>query len=193
MSHPQADESAREHDSFDELHKFYYQRVLAYCLRRVEHGEAQDLAAEVFAIAWRKRRAIPNGPEALPWLYAVARRVVSQHWRSSRRRRRLLKRLTGLGRTHSSDPLNRLMGDEDSRLVAHAAMSLRKEAQEVLRLRFWEELSYADISVVLGTTPDAARQRVHRAKRALAEAYRELGGRFPRPSIQPQERVTDET
>jgi RNA polymerase sigma-70 factor (ECF subfamily) len=44
-------------------------------------------------LAWRKIDEMPLGDGALPWLYAVAYRVISHQWRSVRRYRRLVARL----------------------------------------------------------------------------------------------------
>ena len=40
---------------------------------------ADDLTADVLVIAWRRRADVPAGAE-LPWLYAVARRVLALDW-----------------------------------------------------------------------------------------------------------------
>ena len=59
-----------------------YPQVLAYLVRRVGSQDAADLAAEVFTVAWRRIDDVPSGDGALPWLYGVAYRVVSYHWRA---------------------------------------------------------------------------------------------------------------
>ena len=43
----------------------------AYLARRVPRDDVEDLAADVFAIAWRKRASVTPGEE-LPWLYRIA-------------------------------------------------------------------------------------------------------------------------
>src|SRR6266542_3605025 len=70
---------------FDAAFDAHYLKVLAFAIRRMEsRPEAEDVAAETFAVAWRRRDAIPDAP--LPWLYAIALRVIANHRRSSRRR-----------------------------------------------------------------------------------------------------------
>ena len=52
-------------------------------LRRAARSDADDLTADVFATAWRRRDDIPEGAE-LPWLYRTAGFVVANHHRKHR-------------------------------------------------------------------------------------------------------------
>lgn len=78
---------------FNGLYEQHHRDVLAYCARRATPPDADDAAAEVFTVAWRRRRDIPGGDQALPWLYGVARKVLSHQRRSSERFRRLTSRV----------------------------------------------------------------------------------------------------
>ncbi len=56
---------------FDDLFTATYAEVLAFAIRRTEdRGTAEDVAAETFAVAWRRLEDVPGEP--LGWLYAVA-------------------------------------------------------------------------------------------------------------------------
>jgi DNA-directed RNA polymerase specialized sigma24 family protein len=72
-------------------------------------------------------------------------------------------------------------GVDSCRILAALARLGRTDA-EVLRLVTWEELPVAGAAAVLGIEPDAARQRLHRARRNLAREYDRL--KF-RPTISP--------
>ena len=54
--------------------------ISRYLARRVERDAVEDLAADVFALAWRKRDAVRPGEE-LPWLYRIAANLVANHRR----------------------------------------------------------------------------------------------------------------
>jgi RNA polymerase sigma-70 factor (ECF subfamily) len=64
--------------------------------------------------------------------------------------------------------------NEEYRTVIKASSRLKSIDQEVLRLTLWEELSYADVSVVLGIEASAVKQRAYRARRNLADEYQKL-------------------
>ena len=52
-------------------------------VRRAGRDEAEDLAADVLTVAWRRRADVPDGAE-LPWLYRTAGFVVANHRRKGR-------------------------------------------------------------------------------------------------------------
>ena len=154
----------------------HYRDVLAYCRRRANVADAQDAAAEVFTIAWRRRAEMPTGEGARPWLYGVAYRVLSHQYRSSRRRSRLTGRLSSLRPSHHESPDTQVVQQRDYELVRAAAARLAPLDQEVLRLVMWEELSHEQVAEMIGSTAPAAKQRFHRAKRRLAREFKKLGG-----------------
>ena len=65
-------------ERFRRLYDTGHVRVVAYALRRTTNNEdAADVVAETFAIAWRRLDDVPLGEREVPWLYAVARRVIA--------------------------------------------------------------------------------------------------------------------
>lgn len=161
---------------YQQLYEQQYRHVFAYCLRRTHRNDAGDLAAEVFTVAWRRLDQIPAGEDALPWLYAVAFRVVSQHRRQTARRRSLPSRLRSIESPKTSGPELEVVRKFEHDLVIRASEALRPLDQEILRLTYWEELSSAQVAQAIGSTEVAVRQRLHRARKRLARRYRRLGG-----------------
>jgi RNA polymerase sigma-70 factor, ECF subfamily len=147
-----------------------YHRVLGYLLRRTDRREdAEDVVAETFLIAWRRLEDMPPGPAARPWLYGIARNVLANHRRGEQRRGRLSGRLHGafaLSSAHFAEP------DHEVARVAAAFARLRRDDREVLALVAWEELDPGEIATVFGCSRNAARIRLHRARRRLARELR---------------------
>ena len=167
-----SDRAASPEARFHALFSRHYPEVFGYAARRVGRDDAGDAAADVFTIAWRRLERIPSEPEALPWLYGVARRVVANHERAANRRRRLEARAAAYatGASFGPEPL----GSD----VAAALSRLSPSDREVLRLAAWEDLPPAEIAVVIGCSPNAASVRLHRARRRLAEQM-QRGGHSP--------------
>lgn len=154
-------------EAFRSLFSRHYGAVFGYAARRVGWAEAGDAAAEVFTVAWKKIRSVPDGSEALPWLYGVARRVVSNHRRSQRRRERLESRT-------AAQPVRRI---EQAPSDLEAALdSLSDDDREILMLAAWEGLSPAEMGKVLGCSANAASVRLHRARGRLEAAWGDHGG-----------------
>jgi RNA polymerase sigma factor (sigma-70 family) len=156
-----------EQDRFYLLWDTYLAKVASYALRRLRsYDDAADCAAETFSVAWEKLDQVPEGTDALYWLYAVARRSVSNQRRSARRRSLLTNRLATDMR--HSDALVNLPADDQALAAAAALTQLSPEDQEILRLVSWEGLDTNGLAVFLGCTPGAARVRLHRARQRLA-------------------------
>jgi RNA polymerase sigma-70 factor, ECF subfamily len=68
--------------SFERAYSQYLAAVSGYLFRRVERQYVEDLAADVFTIAWSKRASVAEGEE-LPWLYRIAANVVANHRRKN--------------------------------------------------------------------------------------------------------------
>lgn len=169
-------------EEFRTVYERHYGAILAYCLRRLASADAHDATAEVFSIAWRKFDAAPEGEKVRSWLYGIAYRVVGHQWRSRRRSARLRAKLAGLRHSDPVGPEAAAVQSARLALVLRASEQLRETDREILRLAGWEELPHAEIATLLGISVAAVDQRVHRAKRRLAEAYQRLDD-GPSPAV----------
>ena len=144
---------------FERMYRAYAPEVAAYVARRVRADSVQDVVADTFAIAWRRLDRLPD--EVLPWLLAVARRVIANQQRASRRHGALRVRM-------AAQPvgLTERVGSELPRVVA-ALLRLPERDREVLLLAAWEGLSAQQAACVLGCSATAYRIRLHRARRKL--------------------------
>ena len=111
---------------FADIYTRYGRLVHAYCARRTGSSQAADAVAETFLVAWKKIGQVPPGDAALPWLYAVAYRVLSHQWRSAARSRKLLARLNGLAQIEPPSPDLVLLRNEEHQAVFKAASRLSR-------------------------------------------------------------------
>lgn len=149
---------------FEDVYRRHLPAVSAYLARRVARADVEDLAADVFAVAWRKRASVTPGEE-LPWLYRIASYQVSNH------RRKLAARAGVLGLFSVPDAAPAADGllDADPEL-ADAWRQLPARHRELLSLVVLEDMPVSQAAVALGVSANAASIRLHRAKKALAEA-----------------------
>ena len=168
--------SALNDEKIERLYEVYGRAVADYCARRVEPERVDDAVADVFAVAWRKVSEVPDGDAALPWLYAVAYRVIFHHWRHAGRQRRLRVKAESVLPDLPEDVSDVVVTREDHELVRKAASRLRPIDQEILRLLLWEEISHDEAAFVLGLSKNAVKQRALRARRNLAIEFRKLTG-----------------
>jgi RNA polymerase sigma-70 factor (ECF subfamily) len=145
---------------FERLYREYADQVHAYARRRSDAVTADEVVADVFLVAWRRVDRVPG--EALPWLLAVARRVLANQRRSTRRVAALRDRL---GEAFAPPGLG-----ADDQGVLSALGALGERDREVLLLIAWEGLSQAEVAEVLAIGRPAVATRLHRARRRLADA-----------------------
>ena len=162
----------RDEGWFRALYHDNYRPLLAYARRRVDESTADEVVADTFLTAWRRRDDVPDEHERL-WLFGVARNTIRNASRSARRQMAVTKKLRGLPRSSATDqspadPADEA-GDERAVVLRSALDSLSEADREVLMLVAWEELSYAEIGQILDLTPNAVAIRIHRARKRLAK------------------------
>ncbi|MDH2904355.1 MAG: sigma-70 family RNA polymerase sigma factor [Actinomycetota bacterium] len=139
--------------------------LLRYTLRRLnDHSSCQEVVDETFLIAWRRWDDRPEPHRELSWLYGISYHVLSNSRRSRDRRERLYVRLS-MERDWDRDGLE--SSEVDIEALTHAFGLLKPDDQELLRLVYWEELTYREIALELEISENAVGIRINRAKKNL--------------------------
>jgi RNA polymerase sigma-70 factor (ECF subfamily) len=167
---------------FESLYAQHRLDVLAYCTRRAGMSDAADVCSETFLVAWRRIDDIPAPPQSLPYLYGIASRVLSNHFRTMQRRSRLNSMLGVLGVTPTPDPSVLVVQSSQNAEVASAIRRLKPKDREIVMLYTWEDLSRETIADMMGTTKAAIDQRIHRSYRRMARTLAPMLERNPTTS-----------
>ncbi|GII67385.1 DNA-directed RNA polymerase sigma-70 factor [Sphaerisporangium krabiense] len=153
---------------FADLFTATYPAVLRFAERRVHPSHAEDVAAEVFVVAWRRLDDVPaHVDDARAWLFGIARLTLMASIRGERRRQALAVRVSEDPTAHGH------VADLDPDLVARrvdlarAWSRLSAAHQEALALTVWDGLDAPRAAQVLGISPVAYRLRLSRARKAL--------------------------
>ena len=157
-------------ERFASIYDQYYRNVLRYALQHAERDSAEDVASEVFLIAWRQFHSVPEPP--LPWLLGVARNLLRQEAWAGHRRRLLSDRITAL--TSAADMTAWDAADHvvERAAALEALASLPEHDAEALTLVSWHGLDARAAGAALGCSPRAFTVRLYRARRRLARALR---------------------
>jgi RNA polymerase sigma factor (sigma-70 family) len=161
-------------EDFEAVFREHFAQVHRFIARRVGKGLAEDLAAEVFATAYRRRAAYqPERGSLRSWLYGIAANVVRRYWRDEQQ---LLELDARVARTWLGPlPVAQFADAADERVIAAtlapriagALAALNREQREVLLLHAWADLSHEEIAGALGIAQGTARSRLSRARAAL--------------------------
>lgn len=149
---------------FEALYRAHAPEILGYLCRRSAGHDAQDLLAETFLIAWRRRDDLPGPTQRRAWLFGTARRLLLASGRGG-----LAVVLTDSVDTWSGpEPSGTEADDPTSQIVRTALAALPETDRELLTMTVWEGLQVVEAARVLGLTASAARVRLHRARVRLA-------------------------
>ena len=163
--------AAAEQHRLEEIFRDYAPRVLDYArYRGATLTEAEDVVSEVFIVLTRRLVDVPAASnEVLPWLFGIARKVLGNQLRGSKRRQALIER------SEEALVLNDRADHDVSSVAARNLVirqglsKLREKDREALLLVAWDGLHYDEAARVLGCTPGALAQRILRARQFLLE------------------------
>ncbi|MFT3969764.1 MAG: sigma-70 family RNA polymerase sigma factor [Micropruina sp.] len=149
-------------DEFEVLYRTHAPEILGYLRRRGAGDDAQDLLADTFLTAWRRRDDLPDTTLRRAWLFGVARRLLLAH---GRRNPPVL--------TDAPDGWTALTASDDevesrADAVRAALADLPDVDRELLTMTVWERLPVVEAGLVLGLKASAARVRLHRVRSRLA-------------------------
>ncbi|MGH3072341.1 MAG: RNA polymerase sigma factor [Gaiellaceae bacterium] len=138
--------------------------------RSGDRDAALDLTAETFAQAWLSRHRFRDlaGGSAAPWLYAIARNVLVASVRKRALEQSCRERL-GVLLALDRRPAQAEPSEAWLHGLEEALDELAPEVRQAVGLRVLAELSYDELADATGTSPGAARVRVHRGLAVLRD------------------------
>lgn len=152
-------------DSFTELCRRYYPAAVAIAHSILDDKHlAEDAAQEAFAIACRKLEQLKQPTRFPRWTAAICRNVA-------------LNMVRGQSRLYPAKDLS-MVADRSPRAVCaadavkDAIRKLPAAAKEVVFLRYYDGMTYEQMSSVLGISKQAINGRLRRAKKTIAKHLR---------------------
>jgi RNA polymerase sigma-70 factor, ECF subfamily len=171
-----------EDRAFSQLYDALAPRLHRYLLRASrDRGRADDLLQQTMLQIHRARGRYIVGAEVLPWAFAIARRLLIDSVRRSKHERRTISLETGERAAGSVDaaaeqrPADEVLDLRRLVRAIDAELACLPESQRMaFQLIQKEGLSVREAAGILGATPGAVRQRVHRAYAALRSALGDI-------------------
>ncbi|HUF82263.1 MAG TPA: RNA polymerase sigma factor [Burkholderiales bacterium] len=139
---------ARSESAWAEIYDAHYHQLFRYCYARSsDEAAAADLASRVFLEALEGiDRYVYRGRPLLAWLYRIARNLVSDHLRARQREAQALERAGSTLERHEPNPSSQVHLELD---IAGAMQTLTEDQRQVIALRYFAELSTAEIAQAL--------------------------------------------
>ncbi|WP_181763675.1 RNA polymerase sigma factor [Streptomyces albidus (ex Kaewkla and Franco 2022)] len=164
---------------FAELYDRHAPDIHRYAARRLGETTADDVVAETFLVAFRRRdRFDPSRGAARPWLYGIASNLIAGHRRSEVMQYRVLAKtaVDPVVEGHHERSDSRVAAAAVTRQLGAALARLSKGDRDVLLLIAWESLTYDEVAQALEIPVGTVRSRLNRARKKVRKA---LGGVDP--------------
>jgi RNA polymerase sigma-70 factor (ECF subfamily) len=154
-------------DSFTELCRRYYPAMVAIAHSIIgDRHLAEDAAQQTFAKAVRKMSNLKSKNKFAAWLAAICRNAALDLTNKKER----FQSVEDLSMIAAESKENDL-----SEAVKEALNKLTASAREVIFLRYYDGMTYEQISSVLGISEQATTGRLRRAKKKMANLLRRSG------------------
>jgi RNA polymerase sigma factor (sigma-70 family) len=170
--------------AFDEVYHRHTPGLFAFLARMCGRPAiAEELLQETWLRFARHARALPAGVNLNAWLFTIARNLCRSHQRW---------RLVDLGRLRgwrtaaagvlAPSPHELVVAAETERRLEGALAALPAALREMVCLVAVERFSPTEAAGIVGVTPQAARQRLHRARALIGRALADDGFTMGEPT-----------
>ncbi|MFC4120541.1 RNA polymerase sigma factor [Nonomuraea zeae] len=172
------EESLHRPQAFAVLYDRYFGDIYRYVAGRAGPQTADDLAAETFLVAFRKRETFDPARGAVrQWLYGIATNLVAQHRRSEMRKLEALARALAEVQTedgHEDRVTERMAAAGAQRRLVAELERLPDGDRDVLLLVALANLSYEEVAQALGIPYGTVGSRLNRVRRKLRTALYDI-------------------
>ena len=146
--------------AFGRLYDFYVQPVYRYLYSRVgTTHDAEDLTSQTFMSAFEYLPHYRENGQFVAWLFRIARSKMMDHFRGNRYEVELeVAEKFGSG----GDALVHVIQAEEMNCLKSLIGDLNPEEQDLIRLRYVADLTFAEMADLLGKREEAVKQSVYR-------------------------------
>ncbi len=163
--------AAADKEAFGELYERYLTKMYNYVYYRTGNThDAEDLTAKVFQRAMSHIGTyVDRGLPFQAWLYRIAHNLVA-NWHRDQGRRKIIALDDFVAHSLQSEAPDRWTEEqEEQKHLMEAVRRLPEDRQQLLLLKFIEQLSNAEIGEIMGRTEGAVKSLYHRTLLALRE------------------------
>lgn len=149
-------------DAFAPLYDKYYKPIFLFIFRRTENEDlTADLAQQVFIAAMiNLKRYEYKGVPFSAWLYRIALNEISMYFRKAKKERTVSADVSDI--KHLFEEAKESESEEKIQRVLHTFTKLRPDEMQLIELRFFEQLPFAEVGAILGISENNAKVKMYR-------------------------------
>jgi RNA polymerase sigma factor (sigma-70 family) len=173
-------------EEFEEIVHRFEIPLLQYARRITgDREQAKDVVQETF-VKFERNGALRREDEPATWLFTVCRNAALNVCRKERRMMYVDEELIEARESEQPMPFDQLEQKEAAGFLLQIVSTLPLRQQEVLQLKFQNDLSYQQIAAIMQTTANNVGVLLHTALKTLRQRYAQVAGDFipfkPKPN-----------
>lgn len=170
--------SAGDADAFSYLYEQNVKRIYNYIYYRIgSEADAEDLTARVFHRAFGHiNKYVEKGVPFTAWLYRIAHNLTANWYRDTQRRREVSLEDHIEIPVQGELPERTMEKNQEKELLLTAIRRLPADRQELILLKYLEDLSNGQIAIIMGRTEGAIKSLYHRSLLSLREELKRVSG-----------------
>jgi len=178
--HRLPDEAYRE-QVFTALLRDYQHRILRYCVLRLGAACGEEVAQEVFRIAWESLPKFRQEAALETWLTGIAKYQCTQALRKRKRRQLIADTFVEEIRQyahaeHADLPEHTMLERGKLDRLAQCLKKIRDDERIVLNLRYTKDLPIPEIAELVGKSEMAVRKQLLRSLHRLRDMFDDIAG-----------------
>ena len=171
---------------FEEIVHRFEIPLLQYARRITgDREQARDVVQETF-VKFQRNGALRREDEPATWLFTVCRNAALNVCRKERRMMYVDEEVIEGRESDQPMPFDRLEQEEAMGFLLRIVGTLPLRQQEVIQLKFQNDLSYQQIAAIMQTTANNVGVLLHTALKTLRQRYAQVAGDFipfkPKPN-----------
>ena len=163
-------DAEKKHYAFNLLVRKHQEKIYYFVRRMViDHADTDDVVQNIFIKVWNNLDSFREDSKLFTWLYRIAVNESLSFLKSKQLRSylSLSSPEAMMVRSLQDDPY--FDGQEIQKLLKEAIIRLPKKQQLVFNMRFYDDLSYDEISEILGTSVGALKASYHFAAKKIED------------------------
>lgn len=162
---------------FDSIYKQFMSPLTRFVFKRIgsDPEMADQIVTETFTAAWKGYKTFEHKSSFFTWLCRIALNKIADYYRDQvhRRSHLVVPSLKWLSQIESKDiAIDEKMALDEMRAKVNDCLNLLPpEKRKLLQYKYYRDLSYKEISIILKLSPRAVEGKIYRAKKAFAKLF----------------------
>lgn len=134
---------------------------------------AQDLCHDTFYEACKSITSFNGNATLSTWIFSIATNLLKKYYRHNKYQQHLMEKLAAIpeNELHSLEDIVEMK--EDTKKLLYHISTLDEPARDIVLLRIYGELSFAEIGLLIGKTENYVRVTFHRLKLKIQKQMEE--------------------